>query len=111
MSYGSPQCYQERESPPKIERQKNLDSLFPGISPKKLDYAAMDYENKQELLKQCIKPLGDCHCCYKHHQVRNPGFNQGSVITFYKYKYTDSECTCACRYMARMIVRTFNDDN
>lgn len=116
MSCESPQCYQVLESPPKIERQKNLHSLSQGISPKKLDFAAMDfaamdYENKQDLLKQCLKPLGDCQCCYKHHQVGNPGYKRVSFITFYNYKYMDSECTCACRHMARMIDRTFNEDN
>ena len=111
MSYESPQCYQDRESPPKIERQKNLDSLSQGISPKKLDFATMDYENKQELLNQCLKPLGDCQCCYKHHQVGNPGFKQPWSIAVYNYKYMDSECTCACRHMARFIDRKFNESD
>ena len=46
MSYESPQHYEELESPPKIMRQKNIESMSQGISPKKLEFGEMDIADK-----------------------------------------------------------------
>ena len=63
-----------------------------------------------EKLKECKdynelpRELNNCTCC-KRHKINFPILGQRLVSKEYQTNYTEKECKCPCRHMARHICR------
>ena len=63
-----------------------------------------------EKLKECKdynelpRELNNCTCC-KRHEINFPILGQRLVSKDYQTNYTEKECKCPCRHMARHICR------